>query len=151
MTLWFPILFSLLTDKRERAILCKNRGRVPQSLYPLPACTNISQYKMLKKKKKGITTLQGAELTHLNTGCGTGMWTERTRPTEDSEVHSFCCRLYELAEVVDYSSSNGKRRKCHIRLPSTAFLINSHVLVQSTSSKHPFSLLHKDPYYVKII
>lgn len=120
---------------------------------PLPF-TSMHKHQAIqnaKKKKYDHTSLpvQGAHTPSY------WLWhrgvDRRTRLTEDSEVHSFCCRLYELAEVVDYSSSNGKRRKCHIRLPSTAFLINGHVLVQSTNRKHPFSLLHKDPYYVKII
>lgn len=47
--------------------------------------------------------------------------------------------------------AKGKGEKWYIRFPSTGSLTNRHVLVLSATSKHPLSLLHKGPHYVKII
>lgn len=132
-----------------------NQGSVPHSLSPAPACTNTGQYEMLKRKKSKkydhISLPVVRVLTHLSIGCGSGEWMEKTRLTEDVGARSFCCRWYELAEAVGHSSSSGKSGGSGISDFLLQALINRHVLVLSTSSKHPLSLLHKGPYYVKII
>jgi len=91
----FPIMFSLQTDERERAILCMNQGSAPHSRSPAPACTNSGQYKMLKRKKSNkydpISLPAVRVVTRLSIGCGSGEWMEKLRLTEDVGAGSFCC------------------------------------------------------------
>lgn len=152
-----PFLYCFLyrTDERKRAVLCMNQESILHSLSPAPTCTNTGQYKMLKRKKSNkydhISLPVIRVLTDLSIGCGSGEWMEKTRLTEDVGAGSFCCRWFELAIAVDQSFKVGKGGKWHTRFSSTGSLINRHVLVLKTSSKHPLPLLHEGPYYVKII
>lgn len=84
----------------------------------------------------------------LNTGCGTEVWIERTRLTKNSETFAVDCISWQKLLVTPPAMEKGGSGISDF--PPMASLMR-HVPVQSTSRKHPLSLLRKDPYYIKII